>query len=128
MEFKTPNKLDQYKKLLKMAEAGKLGAFDENEVCMYRYKGKRCAVGALFNNAQLDDIERLDLNSNSIGIVAVYIGCRNIETVTGFTLDELETIQDQHDRCSGRTGLNPFIEFVEREIEKLKGQTSCTNY
>lgn len=123
MEIKTPSKLDQYKKLLKMAEAGKLGAFDEYEVCMYRYGDKRCAVGALFNNAQLDDIQKRRLNTMSIRVVASDIGRRNIETVTGFTLDELETIQDQHDRCSGRTGLNPFIEFVEGKIKELKGQS-----
>lgn len=123
MEFKTPNKLDQYKKLLKMAEAGELGAFDEYEVCMYRYGGKRCAVGALFNKAQLDDIQKRDLNAVSIRAVASDIGHRNIETVTGFTLDELDMIQREHDRCSGRTGLNPFIEFVEWEIDKLKGQS-----
>lgn len=131
MDFKIPKKIDQYKKIRKMALAGKLGAFDAPEFdldsgsCMYRNGDQRCGVGALFNDAQLDSIEEFGLNTTGINVVADVIGVDNIEFVTGFTIDELIEIQEQHDAvildAYYEPDFTPLIEFLDKKINELKG-------
>lgn len=75
----------------------KLGA-RLNSTCMYANGEKRCAVGAMFNDAQLADLKKRGLNSNTpIDKLAREIGKKNIEYVTGFSLNTLRRLQDLHD-------------------------------
>lgn len=125
MDFKPPKKIDQYKKIRKMALSGKLGAFDgDSGSCMYRKGDRRCGVGALFNDAQLDSINEFGLNPTTIDIVAEFIGADNIELVTGFTIKELIEIQAQHDTVILNSYLEPdftpLIEFLDEKIKELK--------
>lgn len=96
----TPNKLKQYQRLLYAALNNKLGAMS-NGACAYSSGTRRCSVGFMFSPEQLADIKRRDLNENtSISKLASVIGENNIEQVTGFTMDELEELQDEHDGSS----------------------------
>lgn len=93
----TPNKLEQYKRLLDAALTNKLGAMSGG-ACAYSSGTRRCAVGFMFNPDQLADIKKRDLNENtSVRKLGKVIGENNIEQVTGFTMDELEELQDEHD-------------------------------
>ena len=95
--MKTPNKLEQYKRLLDAALNNKLGAMSGG-ACAYLSGTRRCAVGFMFSPEQLADIKKRDLNENtSVRQLGKVIGENNIEQVTGFTMDELEELQDQHD-------------------------------
>lgn len=96
----TPNKLKQYQRLLYAALNNKLGAMSGG-ACAYSSGTRRCAVGFMFSPEQLADIKRRDLNENtSVRQLAKMIGEDNIEQVTGFTMDELEELQDEHDGSS----------------------------
>lgn len=96
----TPNKLKQYNRLLDAALNNKLGAMSGG-ACVYSSGTRRCAVGFMFSPEQLADIKRRGLNENtSIDTMASVIGEDNIEQVTGFTMDELEELQDEHDGSS----------------------------
>lgn len=132
MDFKIPKKIDQYRKIREMALAGKLGAAEQAEGecvsgCVYRNGDLRCGVGALFNDAQLDNIEELGLNTCGIDVVADNIGYDNIETVTGFTIKELIEIQGQHDAIilNGylKPDFSPLIRFLHKKIKELKSTT-----
>ena len=97
----TPNKLEQYKRLLDAAINNKLGANTPADGCAYAVGNRRCAVGFMFNSEQLADIKQRDLNENtSVHQLASVIGEDNIEQVTGFTMDELQELQDEHDGSS----------------------------
>ena len=99
----TPNKLKQYQRLLYAALNNKLGAMSGG-ACAYSSGTRRCAVGFMFSPEQLADIKWRDLNENtSIRHLASVIGEDNIEQVTGFTVDELEELQDEHDSSHALT-------------------------
>ena len=69
--------------------------------CAYSSGTRRCAVGFMFSPEQLADIKRRDLNENTgIDTLVSAIGENNIEQVTGFTMDELKELQDEHDGSS----------------------------
>jgi hypothetical protein len=120
----SPSRLSQYQKLLRRFNKGLLGAMDDSGDCIYKSGKQTCGVGALFNAAQLKDIQKRDLNNTRIGSVATYIGQKNIEAVTGFTIEELELMQTMHD--AAYNGFKKWLEMkileesIEVEIQKLK--------
>lgn len=93
-----PNKLDQYKKLLAAAIDGKLGA-GKGSACMYSMGKRNCAVGFMFTPTQIEDIKARRLNRANVMELSDKIGGKNIETVTGFPIRELQSLQNLHD-CS----------------------------
>jgi hypothetical protein len=86
---------------------GRLGATTSsdgrywNVGCSYESLDKgivrHCGVGCLFNEAQIRSIKSRGLNGMTIDEVAEVIGEKNITTVTGLHLTELDTIQCIHD-------------------------------
>lgn len=76
----------------------------------------RCGVGILFNDAQIEDIKRRKLNGASVSVLATTIGRRNIETVTGMSVDDLRTLQSKHDGCSTMA----FRKYIESEMEEVR--------
>jgi hypothetical protein len=85
--------LQAYKHVLKLAVAGKLSTagqyIDKN--------GNPCAVGCLFNKAQLDDIVARGSNSRIIDGLAPQIGQDNIKHVTGLGIRDLRIMQNKLD-------------------------------
>lgn len=120
----SPSRLSQYQKLLRRFNKGLLGAMDDSGDCIYKSGKQTCGVGALFNAAQLKDIQKRDLNNTRIGSVATYIGQKNIEAVTGFTIEELEQLQTMHDAAYNEfkkwLEMKILEESIEVEIQKLK--------
>jgi hypothetical protein len=113
----SPSKLSQYKKLLRRFNKGLLGAMNDDGDCIYKSGKQTCVVGALFNAAQLKDIQKRDLNNDRIGLVASDIGQKNIEAVTGFTIEELEQMQTMHDAAySWSDTSNEFKQWLEMKI------------
>jgi hypothetical protein len=93
-------RLQAYKQVLASFEAGKLGAVNSDDSCVYRANGRYCGAGCLFTEAQLDDIYDRGLNGyTSIQTLSKKIGKKNIEYVTGLTLAELATLQMKHDEA-----------------------------
>ena len=87
-----------YEHILSELDAGRLGAANSFG-CSYVEGKRHCAVGCLFNDAQLADIERRRLNVN-FGIRELahhHIGTENIEAVTGLELFDLILLQRKHD-------------------------------
>lgn len=125
-------KLEAYRHVLQAYYAGILGAFSAG-ACAYRRGNRRCAVGCLFNDAQLEDLKARKLNAKAtIGIVAGVIGKKNIEHVTGLSMPELLDLQNRHDRDAD-TGLGgdapalrkgqpgtDFQKFLLRKIKRLE--------
>jgi len=103
--FKKRTRKQALQHILSEFDAGRLGAEDGFGGCVYRAVKpeadgtfKHCAVGCLFNDAQLDDIQTRGLNASStIDYVALFVGQKNIEHVTGLDLEELLHIQRMHD-------------------------------
>lgn len=126
--------LQAYQHVLVALEEGRLGAMVGGS-CVYRSIGDRddggnryCSVGCLFSEAQLDDISRRGLNMGAIvEWLGNEIGVKNIETVTGLSIDALTTMQVQHD-CDGERLRLPlketrresgFCGFLELKIKEL---------
>lgn len=76
----------------------------------------RCGVGILFNDAQIEDIKKRRLNGASVQVLAMTIGRRNIEAVTGMSVDDLRVLQSKHDGCSTLS----FRKYIESEMEEVR--------
>lgn len=100
--YPSPKPAEQYRKLQELALKGKLGASSSDGSCVYEFKGSFCAVGALFNKAQHKDLKARDLNAKGISFVAHQIGKKNLEAVTGLSLNELVKLQGLHDENAWR--------------------------
>ena len=120
---------ESLKHIIKRAKANKIGpnvtdcnaSFDN---CQYQYpSGNNCAVGSLFSKAQLKNIQERNLNSMSIGYATTAIGLKNIQTVTGMTLKELQKLQTIHDKVLEVKGVaearKKVIEYCQKELEEL---------
>jgi len=116
-------KLESLKHILDRYLAGKLGARERGMggTCRYRLGERNCAVGCLFNPAQLKDIAERNMNGAGIRRVAQHIGENNIEAVTGMKVEELATLQQLHDGCkrelvkAGAVG-TPFHWYLQNQI------------
>lgn len=119
-------KLQAYTDVLNAFRAGIVSPEEMGIVCMYRSTGDngreiRCGVGALFNKKQLDNITARGLLDTDIEEVAFDIGQRNIEYVTGLSLEELLELQHLHDMCaSGYPGERDNSFFERFLLEKIK--------
>ena len=116
--FDSPDRLSQYKKLLSRLDQGLLGATTGGEP-VYRSGRKTCGVGALFTPAQLRDIQLRGLNDAPIPMLALCIGDKNIEAVTGFTIQELRNLQANHDEAVVFSNDNDdFRSWLELRIQE----------
>ena len=98
------SKIESLQHIIKQAKKGKIGPNvskrDPTMSCFYQYpSGNNCAVGSLFSEAQLKQINTGDHNEESIGGLAVRFGEKNIEAVTGMSLPELKLLQQVHDEA-----------------------------
>ena len=111
-----PTKLAAYKKVLSGIKSGIVDP-EKMYFCQYREPatGLQCGVGILFNDAQLNDILERGLNEWSIRQLANVIGVKNIETVTGLSLKELDDLQTHHDTCCSNV---EFEEYVRAKIKE----------
>jgi len=114
-------RLAAYKKIMTAIKAGVVRPSKMQSGCKYRKGARRCGVGALFSDAQLQDLQARGLNHRVIRNVAEVIGVKNIEYVTGMSLAELHAVQNKHDRCSAwlTGGDQEFREYIENTIEVL---------
>lgn len=89
------------KHILSELLGGRLGAADKHSGCQYEAKVDgvivHCGVGCLFNPSQIRSLKQRGINGQDIESVAEKIGQKNLETVTGLCMDELEDIQGLHD-------------------------------
>ena len=101
------SKIESLQHIIDQAKKGKVGPNisrkDPSTSCYYQYpSGNNCAIGCLFSKAQLKQInngdEWTDHNEESIKGLAQYFGRKNVETVTGMEISELEILQNTHDR------------------------------
>ncbi len=107
--------------------AGRLGA-NLHAACAYEAvtKGvvRHCGVGCLFNEAQIKSLKARGLNEEPIDIVRDHIGKKNLETVTGLDMDELEYIQDVHDNNYRTIQNSPknssFYHYLTEELEQIR--------
>lgn len=97
--------------------------------CYINGLGNYCAVGTLFSKAQIQDIISRRLNCADIeelafiisGTDKTRIGKKNIEAVTGLTLQELRVIQRANDcRISGYTQKESVKKAVMSLLKKGK--------
>lgn len=112
---------------------GRLGAITApkhqpwNEGCAYEAvinrQVKHCGVGCLFNDAQIRSIKSLGLNRDDIGEVSGHIGVKNLETVTGLSMSELQHIQNLHDMDWRTVQKDPkkseLYRYLKRELGKV---------
>lgn len=90
--------------IIEQFDAGLLGASLKG-ACLYELERPgqpplHCGVGCLFNPAQIQDIKDRGQNYETIYSVAKStngVGVRNVETVTGLLLEDLLTLQREHD-------------------------------
>lgn len=101
------SKIESLQHIIDQAKKRKIGPNvrkgDPSTSCYYQYpSGNNCAIGSLFSEAQLKQInngdEWTDHNEESIKGLAQYFGRKNVETVTGMEIGELEILQNTHDR------------------------------
>jgi hypothetical protein len=101
------SKIESLQHIIDQAKKGKIGPNikkrDPSTSCFYQYpSGNHCAVGSLFSEAQLKQIKGDDSweshNEENIAGVAKRFGEKNIETVTGMSIDELKVLQNTHDK------------------------------
>ena len=118
--------------IAQQAKLKKVGPKTEREACGCEYQypsGNNCAVGSLFNKAQLKTIKKAGLNEMAIDYVARdYVGQKNIETVTGMEMKELKKLQELHDGVvqdrSPQAARDALIRYCETELEKLEKAVS----
>lgn len=95
-------KIESLQHIINEAKKGKIGPNPEKDdpvhSCFYAYpSGNHCAVGCLFSEAQLKVIDQEDENESNVEALASTFGKKNIEAVTGMTIEELEALQKIHD-------------------------------
>lgn len=88
------------KTMLKALEEGRLGAFN-GAACVYRQRNlsgteKVCAVGCLFNEQELDEIEERNILDLSIGVLQSRVPA--MVNRLGLRIDDLSAFQRQHDK------------------------------
>ena len=112
--------------IARQAKLKKIGPKRETEHgnCQYLYEsGNNCAVGSLFSPKQLEEIDAKAFNELSIGYLASEVGKKNIETVTGMKLKELELLQKIHDDTlanhSAQAARDGVRIYCEKELAKL---------
>lgn len=121
---------ESLKHIVQQAKLKKIGPKTEREACGCEYEypsGNNCAVGSLFSKAQLKSIDEAAQNEVSIDYLAKdFIGRRNIETVTGMKLKELQIIQQIHDGTLQNHGPQQARDgvriYCEQQLEKLQAQ------
>jgi len=97
------NPLVTLQNVLSLLKANKIGPTREQALkgdkdCMYTYPNKNCCVvGAMFTDAQRQDIMNRGLNAHSVFGLKNHIGRENLEFVTGLTHNELDALQGIHD-------------------------------
>lgn len=117
---------ESLKHIIKQAKAEKIGPNGTTENtghahdCQYQYpSGNNCAVGALFSKRQLNQIKKQGMNGMSVAYLATsnLVGKRNLETVTGMKLSELEVIQKIHDETLQNHNIEAARQGVIRHCE-----------
>jgi len=102
------SKIESLQHIIDQAKQGKIGPNvnkGDKLDCAYQYKsGNNCAVGSLFSEAQLKEINCSadpweSHNEESVDALARIFGKNNIEAVTGMAIAELVTIQRVHDKA-----------------------------
>lgn len=83
----------------------------------YRYKKLVCPIGSLLTKAQLDYLEQHHMNGMPVVKVAKRIGVRNVELMTGMTIDQAAAVQSINDQ----TNAHVLYSEVARVLEKGKG-------
>lgn len=108
--------LEAYERLLKALEKDEL---QPSGICKYSNSDDEpCAVGYFFTPEQRADIKgRGDLNDESIFDVSLVIGVKNVEAMTGMTIDQCVSVQRAFDHDSG---YRSFKVFLEQGIALLK--------
>lgn len=115
-------KLQAYTDVLNAFRAGRVNPQKMSGGCLYwdiddNGRDLSCGVGALFDEAQLNDIIVRGLNDLSVDRLIEVIGKENITHVTGLTEYELEVLQERHDRASQVSqGNQVFERFLLQEI------------
>ena len=134
MKQRTP--LQAYKRILSRWNARKLGA-QSSQTCLYRAVKDgvetNCGVGCLFSKDQLDWLENRKLNRCPISNGGYWsetrcledvVGVKNLEFVTGLSINELSELQGIHDNSAWNHTLydvhGKFISHVLAKIKKLK--------
>jgi hypothetical protein len=101
------SKIESLQHIIDQAKKGKIGPNvskrDPAMSCFYQYpSGNHCAIGSLFSEAQLKQINKGDSwedhNEESIVGLARHFGKKNVETVTGMSVEELSILQNTHDK------------------------------
>jgi hypothetical protein len=118
------SKIESLKHIISQAKKGKIGPNaekgDHRGACQYTYaSGNHCAVGSLFSEAQLKLIDQEDENESDVEAVASVFGEKNIEAVTGMTVQELRALQKVHDDAF-QTYTLTREECAERVIREAK--------
>jgi len=103
------SKIESLQHIIEQAKKGTIGPNvskgDPIGSCFYQYpSGNNCAVGSLFSQAQLKQINNTDdswhsYNEESIAGLALRFGKKNVETVTGMSVPELTRLQHTHDEA-----------------------------
>jgi hypothetical protein len=103
------SKIESLQHIIDQAKKSKIGPNvrkgDPTMSCFYQYpSGNNCAIGSLFSEAQLKEINCSDdpwhgHNEESIAGLALRFGKKNVETVTGMSVPELTRLQHTHDEA-----------------------------
>lgn len=122
--------LDAVERMVEAARAGKLGAYDPEEGCVYHDdNGRFCGIGCLFTPYTHEEIERECLNDGAgpSTVAEALWGETWFVAETGLTPEEAEAFQAIHDRTYGgprETG--DEAEIAELYIERLRGYLAGT--
>lgn len=134
------SKIESLQHIIDQAKKGKIGPNldkgDPKNSCFYQYpSGNNCAVGSLFSEAQLKQINTGDNwhghNEESIAGLAKHFGEKNVETVTGMKIKDLQLLQNVHDKAlqlwsrTDRERVNGAREAVIEQAKKMLEQAQA---
>ena len=103
--------------ILAEAEAGRLGAFDQ-EGCVYESEdGKHCAIGCLLTRAQLDHLMAHDMNSGA-GVQRLEDELHCLDDY-GLTVAQARALQQTHDCCLMSTLVQYLKQILNGERDSI---------
>lgn len=119
--------LDQAPKTLRAALKRALAYAKKNNLstCMYRNAvGNPCIVGQFFTGEQIDEIVAAGHNGMSVFSVASKFGRKNIQAMTGMSVDQAEALQ----RLNDKLGKTRLIEEISAVLKTGNGVIFNTHF
>lgn len=103
--------------------------------CKYSYPdGTNCIVGSFFTQEQLSDLKRRRTNTHKVESLAqdghvTWPGTKNVELMTGMTVEQAQALQDTFDAATRHNGdRKPLKRWLDKVLDTGYGRLRSVRF